>query len=155
MNEQIKPIIHRIEPELATAWRLYNLGVRLQTEGKIDEATSIFEKAIAQYPPLAEAHCALGFLKFAAGDPNSAAERFQTALKHNPSLPQAQLGWGIILARTGEDQKAEQILLPLVGHRSIGARARYELGRIYAARGERDKALKFFQDALVLIFPEP
>jgi tetratricopeptide (TPR) repeat protein len=90
-----------------------------------------------------------------AGDPNSAAERFQTALKHNPSLPQAQLGWGIILARTGEGQKAEQILLPLVGHRSIGARARYELGRIYAARGERDKALKFFQDALVLIFPEP
>lgn len=155
MNEQIKPTIHRIEPNLAAAWRLYNLGVRLQTEGKMDEAASIFEKTIAQYPLLAEAHCALGFLKFLSGDLNSAAELFQTALKHNPSLPQAQLGWGIIMARTGEDQKAEPIFLLLVGHRSIAARARYELGRIYAARGERDKALKFFQDALTLIFPEP
>ncbi|UCC98822.1 MAG: tetratricopeptide repeat protein [Phycisphaerales bacterium] len=155
MNEHIKPSIHRIEPDLAAAWRMYNLGVQLQTEGRIDEATSIFEKVIAQYPSLAEAHCALGFLKFAAGDPNSAAERFQTALKHNPSLHQAQLGWGIILARTGEGRKAEQILLPLVGHRSIAARTRYELGRIYSARGERDKALKFFRDSLALIFPEP
>ena len=155
MNEQIKPSIHRIEPDLAAAWRMYNLGVRLQTEGKIDEAVSIFEKAIVQYPSLAEAHCALGFLKFTTGDQNNAAEQFQTALKHNPSLHQAQLGWGIILARTGEGQKAEQILLPLVGHRSIAARARYELGRIYAARGEYEKALKFFQDALTLIFPEP
>ncbi len=155
MNEQIKPTIYRIEPNLAAAWRLYNLGVRLQTEGKIDEAASIFGKTIAQYPTLAEAHCALGFLKFVSGDLNSATELFQTALKHNPSLPQAQLGWGIILARTGEDQKAEPIFLLLVGHKSIATRARYELGRIYAARGERDKALTFFQDALALIFPEP
>jgi len=155
MNEQIKPTINRIEPSLAAAWRLYNLGVRLQTEGKMEEAASIFGKTIAQYPSLAEAHCALGFLKFASGDTNSAAVLFQTAIKHNPSLPQAQLGCGIILARTGEGQKAEPMLLLLVGHKSIAARARYELGRIYAARGEHDKAIKFFQDALALIFPEP
>ena len=155
MNEQIKPTVHRIEPDLAAAWRMYNLGVRLQAEGKSDEATSIFEKTIAQHPSLAEAHCALGFLKFAAGDANGAAERFRTALEHKPGLPQAQLGAGIILARTGEDQKAEQILLPLVGQSLVAARARYELGRIYAARGQRDKALKFFEDALSLIFPEP
>lgn len=155
MNEQIKPMMYRIEPDLAAAWRMYNLGVRLQTEGKIDEATSIFEKTIAEHPSLAEAHCALGFLKLAAGDQKSAAERFRAALEHKPSLPQAQLGSGIILARSGQDQKAEQILLPLVEQSSVAARARYELGRIYAARGQRDKALKFFQDALALIFPEP
>jgi Tfp pilus assembly protein PilF len=117
MNEQIKPVIHHIEPDLAAAWYLYNLGVQLPAEGKIDEAMSIFERAIAQYPSLAEAHCALGFLKFTARDPNSAAERFQTALKHNPSLHQAQLGLGIIPARTGEDQKAEQILRGTQIHR--------------------------------------
>lgn len=155
MNEQIKPTNHRIEPDIATAWRIYNLGIQLQVEGKTDEAASMFEKAIAKHPPLAEAHCALGFLKFKAGDPNDAAGQFQTALKYNPSLPQAQLGWGMILARTGDDQKAEQVLLPLVGQRSVAARARYELGRIYASRGDRDKALTFFRDALVLIFPEP
>jgi tetratricopeptide (TPR) repeat protein len=155
MNEQLKPINYRVEPDVAAAWRLYNLGIQLQSEGKADEAASMFEKAIAKHQPLAEAHCALGYLKFKAGDLNGAGERFSTALKYNPSLPQAQLGHGMILARTGDDQKAEQILLPLVEHRSIAARARCELGRIYAARGERDKALKYFQDALALIFPEP
>jgi tetratricopeptide (TPR) repeat protein len=155
MNEQLKPTNYRVEPDVAAAWRLYNLGIQLQAEGKIDEAASMFKKAIAKHQPLAEAHCALGYLKFKAGDLNVAGERFSTALKYNPSLSQAQLGHGMILARTGDGQKAEQILLPLVGQRSIAARARYELGRIYAARGERDKALKYFQDALVLIFPEP
>lgn len=155
MNERTQPAIHRIEPDLAAAWRMYNLGIQLQTEGKTDEAASIFEKIIAEHPSLAEAHCMLGFLKFKAGDLKSAAERFQVALKHNPSLPQAQLGWGIVLARSAEDQKAEQILLPLIADQSLAARARYELGRIYAARGQHEKALKFFQDALALIFPEP
>ena len=155
MNEQIKPALHGIEPDMAAAWRMYNLGVRLQAEGKMDEAASIFEKTIEQHPSLAEAHCALGFLRFAAADPNRAAERFQAAIKHNPSLPQAQLGRAMILARTGNEREAEQILLALVGHTSIAARARYELGRIYAARGESQKALTFFQDALALVFPEP
>ena len=155
MNEQLKPTNQRIEPDVASAWRMYNLGIQLQAEGKIDEAASMFEKAVAKHQPLAEAHSALGFLRFKAGDPNSASVQFQTALKHNPSLPQAQLGWGMILARSGDDQKAEQILLPLMNQASIGARTRYELGRIYAARGERDKALTYFQDALALIFPEP
>ena len=155
MNEQISPTAHRIEPDLAAAWRMYNLGVRLQVEGKVDEAASIFEKTIAEHPSLAEAHCALGFLKFAAGNQKSAAECFRIALEHKPSLPQAQLGSGIILARSGQDQKAEQILLPLVEQSSVAARARYELGRIYEARAQHDKALKFFQDALALVFPEP
>lgn len=155
MNDQIKPANYHVKPDVAAAWRMYNLGIQLQAEGKTDEAVSMFEKAVEKHPPLAEAHCALGYLKFKAGDLKGAGERFGAALKYNPSLPQAQLGWGMILARTGDDQKAEQILLPLVEQRSIAARARCELGRIYAARGEQNKALKFFQDALALIFPEP
>lgn len=155
MNEQIKPTNYHVKPDVAAAWRMYNLGIQLQAEGKIDEAASMFEKAATKHPPLAEAHCALGFLKFKAGDSKGAGEQFQTALKYNSSLPQAQLGWGMILARTGDDQKAEQILLPLVGQSSIAARVRYELGRIYLARGDIDKALKFYQDALAVIFPEP
>jgi len=155
MSKQINSKIRRIEPDLVAAWRMYNLGVQLQAEGKTDEAASIFEKTIAKYPSLVEARCALGFLKFAAGDSNNAAKQFQAALANKPGFPMAQLGLAIILARTGEEQQAEQILLSLMGHQSLAARARYELGRIYLARGERDKALTSFQDALSVIFPEP
>ncbi len=155
MDDQIQSKTRRIEPGLVAAWRMYNLGVQLQAKGKIDEAASIFEKTIAKYPSLAEAHCALGFLKFTAGDSNNAARQFQAALAQRPGFPQAQLGLAIILARTGEKLQAEKLLLPLIGHQSLATRARYELGRIYLARGERDKALTFFQDALAIIFPEP
>lgn len=155
MNDKINPKISRIEADLVAAWRMYNLGTKLQAEGKIDEAASIFEKTITKYPSLVEARCALGFLKFAAGDLNKAAEQFQAAFNQKPGFPMARLGLAIILARTGKEQQAEQILLSLIGHQSLAARARYELGRIYLARGERDKALTFFQNALAVIFPEP
>ena len=154
MNERIKPKIRRLDPGLIAAWRMYNLGVQLQAKGNTDEAASIFEKTIAKYPSLAEAHCALGFLKFTAGDSNNAARLFQTALEQRPGFPQAQLGLAIILARTEEKQQAELLLLPLIGHQSLAARVNYELGNIYLARGERDKALTFFQDALAIIFPK-
>jgi tetratricopeptide (TPR) repeat protein len=155
MNEQIKPAIRSIEPDLAAAWRMYNLGLQLQAEGKVEEAASIFEKTIVEHPSLAEAYCALGFLRFSAADPNKAAELFQAALQHNPSLPQARLGQAMILARTGKEQDAEQILLTLLGQTSIAARTRYELGRVYAASGQTQKALTFYQEALALVFPEP
>ncbi|MBW7989979.1 MAG: tetratricopeptide repeat protein [Planctomycetes bacterium] len=154
MNEQINPKSRKLDPGLVAAWRMYNLGVQLQAKGNTDEATSIFEKTIAKYPFLAEAYCALGFLKYAAGDSNNAAKQFQAALEQRPGFPQAQLGLAIILARTGGQQQAEQILRLLLGHQSLAARVRYELGRIYLARGERDKALTFFQNALAVVFPE-
>lgn len=155
MNDKINSKLSRIESDLVAAWRMYNLGTKLQTEGKIDEAASIFEKTIAKYPSLVEARCALGFIKYAAGDLNKAAEQFQAAFNQKPGFPMARLGMAIILARTGKEPQAEQILLSLIGHQSLAARARYELGRIYLAHGERDKALTFFQDALAVIFPEP
>ncbi|MFH1719852.1 MAG: tetratricopeptide repeat protein [Planctomycetota bacterium] len=155
MNKQIHPAVRKIEADMTAAWHMYNLGKKLQSEGKTEQAISTFEKAVSRYPSLVEARCALGFLKFSAGDMDSAAKHFEAALRQNPTFPSAQLGSAIVLARTGEDRKAEQMLLPLVGQRSLDARARYELGRIYIARGERDKALKFFQDALASIFPEP
>jgi len=155
MNEQVHPAVHKIEADMTAAWHLYNLGKKLQNEGKTEQAMSTFEKAVSRYPSLVEGHCSLGFLKFSAGDLDSAAEHFDAALKQNPTFPSAQLGSAIVLARTGEDRKAEQMLLPLVGQPALDGRVRYELGRIYIARGEREKALKFFQDALASIFPEP
>ncbi len=155
MTQQINSGAHKIEPELVAAWRTHNRGIQQQAEGKTNEATSTFEKAIAQYPSLVESRCALGFLKLAAGEPNGAAVQFRAALLHRPGFPRAQLGLAVILARTGEERQAEELLLSLVENQSLAARARYELGRIYLVRGERDKALMFFQDALATIFPEP
>lgn len=155
MNREMNSGAQKIESDLVAAWRMYNRGLELKAEGMTDEAASTFEKTIAKYPALVEAMCELGFLKLAAGEPNIALGHFRSALTQRPGFTRAQLGMAIILARTGEQQLAENILLSILEDESLAPRARYELGRIYLARGERDKALKFFEDALAAIFPEP
>ncbi|MHC4305371.1 MAG: multiheme c-type cytochrome [Planctomycetota bacterium] len=155
MDREIEPTVLKIDHELAAAWRMYNLGRRLQSEGKADEAIAMFEKAVSQYPSLGEARCALGFTRLASGDLEAAAQHFQTALTYQPDSPLARLGQAAVLARTQRSQQAEQILLSLLGHQSIAVRVRYELGRIYRARGEDGMAATVFEDALSTMFPEP
>jgi tetratricopeptide (TPR) repeat protein len=155
MDREIEPTVLKIDHELAAAWRMYNLGRRLQSEGKADEAVAMFEKAVSQYPSLGEARCALGFTRLASGDLEAAAGHFQTALTYQPDAPLARLGQAAVLARTQRPQQAEQILLSLLGHQSIAVRVRYELGRIYHARGEDNMAATYFEDALSTMFPEP
>jgi tetratricopeptide (TPR) repeat protein len=155
MNKEIEPTILKIDHDLAAAWRMYNLGRKLQGEGKLEEAKAMYEKAVSQCPSLPEARCALGFMRFDSGDFNAAAGHFQTALTYQPEVPLARLGQAAVLARTGQPRQAEQILLSLLGHESIAIRVRYELGRIYRARGDLEMAATVFEDALSTMFPEP
>ncbi|MHC4413784.1 MAG: multiheme c-type cytochrome [Planctomycetota bacterium] len=155
MNQEIEPTVLKIDHDLAAALRMYNLGRKLQGEGKPQEAVAMYEKAVSQYPSLPEARCALGFMRLTSGDLDAAAQHFQTALTYQPDAPLARLGQAAVLARTGQSRQAEQILLALLGRTSIAIRVRYELGRIYYSRGEEKLAATFFQDALSGIFPEP
>ena len=154
MMREIEPTVHKIDQDLAAAWRMYNLGRKLQAEGKPDDAVALFEKAVAQYPSLPEARCALGFMRLSAGDLEAADEHFRTALTYQPAAPLARLGQAVVLARAGRAQQAEPILLSLLGQNAIAVRVRYELGRLYRARGADDEAVAYFEDALSLLFPE-
>ncbi len=154
MKRNVEPAVLKIDHDLAAGLRMYNLAKRLQAEGKIQDAVAEFEKAVAQYPSLSEARCALGFMALETGDYQTAAAHFQTAVNYQPGLAQARLGQACILARTGEMEQAERILLALMGHNSVAVRVRYELGRIYRARGMEPEAATYFADALALVFPE-
>ena len=155
MKREIEPTVLKIEHDLAAGWRMYNLGRKLQAEGKSDQAVAVYEKAVSEHPSLPEARCALGFMQLAAGNLQAAGEQFQSALVHQPASATARLGRAAVLARTGQPQEAEQILLSLLSQKAVTVRVRYELGRIYHARGELDKAVIYFQDALATMFPEP
>ncbi|MBI4605242.1 MAG: tetratricopeptide repeat protein [Planctomycetes bacterium] len=155
MQKEIEPAVLKVDHDLAAAWRMYNLGRKLQGEGKSEQAIAMYEKAVSQQPSLPEARCALGFMKLAAGDLDGAAQHFQAAVTYQPASPTARLGQAAVLARLGSDQKAEELLLSLLGQASIATRVRYELGRIYRARGELGKAVTYFEDALGMVFLEP
>jgi tetratricopeptide (TPR) repeat protein len=155
LQEELKPTVLAIDHNVAAAWRMYNLGKTLETEGKSKAAMAAYEEAIKRHSSLSEARCALGFLKLSEGDFEAAAQQFGATLAEQPSLPLARLGQAAVLARTAQEGQAETILLSLVGQPSIAARVRYELGRIYQGRGETEKAVTFFEDALASIFAEP
>ncbi|MHC4427733.1 MAG: peroxiredoxin family protein [Planctomycetota bacterium] len=87
MIEELEPTVLKIDEELAAAWRMYNLGRKLQAEGKPDDAVALYEQAVTQYPSLTEARCALGFTKLAAGDLQAAARHFQAAVSLRPEAP--------------------------------------------------------------------
>lgn len=154
MEQELKPTVLKLEHNLATAWRLYNLGKKLQQEGKPDKAVSLYKKAISKHPALTEARCALGFLKIESGDIDAAAKYFQDALTFQSNLPLARLGQATVMARTGQDKQAEQIFLVLLEWQALSTRVRYELGRIHHLRGEFKKAARFYQSALATVFPE-
>lgn len=155
MEEDSHPEVLRIDHELAVAWRLYNLGRRLQANGKTDQAMSAFENAVSSYPSLPQPRCAIGFMKLSDGDLASAAKHFQSALSHSPASALARLGKAVVLSRTAKKDEAESILLSIVGQGSVAARASFELGRIYQARGQLDRAVTFYREALTIVFPEP
>lgn len=155
MDREVEPTVLKIDQDLAAAWRMYNLGRRLQAEGKSDQALSVFEDAASRYPSVAEVRCALGFMKLAEGDLTEAAGHFQAALAHHPTSPLGRLGKAVVLARTGAADQAEPILLSLLGEQSVAARVGYELGRIYQSRGQLERAVAFYRNALTVLFPEP
>ncbi len=155
MNQEVNPTLLTVEHDRAAAWRMYNLGKKAQAGGETDKAIGLFERSLTQYPTLVESRCALGFLKFEAGKWDEAGSQFEFALAQQPTLALALLGRAAVLSRTGSTADAEQLLLSLLEHRSIAIRTRYELGRIYDQRGETDKASKYFQAALIIMFPEP
>jgi len=155
MNKRIEPAILKIEHEQALAWRKYNLGRRLEEDGKIEHAAGLYEEAVGHYPQLAEAQSALGFLKIAQGEVLVAASNFQAALRYQPRFNQALLGKAAVLGRLGHVQESEKILLQLISDESIAVRANYELGRLYRSQGQLGKALEAYEQALAALFPEP
>lgn len=154
MDRQVDPAILKIEREQARAWRRYNLARKLEEDGKIDEASVHYEKAIGEFPKLVQAQCALGFLKLAKGEIQLAAALFETALGHQPAFSEANLGKAAVLVRLEQFDEAENILLKLKEEDPVAVRAYYELGRLYQAQGQTAKALEAYEAALSKMYPE-
>jgi len=154
MKQELAPTELGIEEGVASAWRAYNIGRKLEASGQITEAALQYERAITKHPRLTEARCALGFLRMRDGDLDKAREQFLSALAVRPDSPIARLGSAAVLARTDGADQAEKILTSLLDQKSEEVRVRYELGLIHRARGDTEQAMSYFHDALSRVFPE-
>ncbi len=101
------------QPENAMANYYYGVSIwkrerRSELPANFRDAETLFKKAAALDPALADAYLQLGFLYFAQGDFEKTKQVLQQAITINPQLGEAHFELGQAYRRMGENAKAEQ-----------------------------------------------
>jgi tetratricopeptide (TPR) repeat protein len=132
-----------------TCWMAHNnLGLTLLQKGKVEEAITHFQKALAINPNEAEGHNNLGNALLKRGNVDEAIVHYQKALQITPDLAEAHNNLGNALVRKGSVdeaivhyQKALQITPDL-------AETHNNLGNALVQKGNVDEAIIHYQKAL-------
>jgi tetratricopeptide (TPR) repeat protein len=126
----------------------YNLGVALDQEGREDEASAHFQKALEIKPDYAEAYYGLGMALDRRGRLNEAIAEYQKALEIKPDLAEAHNNLGVALRKNGRVDEAitqYQIALQI---NPCHAEAQFNLGNALGQKGRLDDAIIHYQEAL-------
>jgi tetratricopeptide (TPR) repeat protein len=127
-----------------------NLGSALNNQGKWDEATPHFERALQIEPDYPEAQENLGVALVNQGELEEAIQHFDRALQLNPYSAAAHYDLGDALATQGKLADAIQQFERALQCRPDFAAAHYDLGLALANQGKWDEAIQHFDQALHL-----
>ncbi len=114
---------------------LVNLGNLRDKEGRSDEASSLYERALAVDPDLATAHYNLANLLARLGRVDEAATHYREVLRVQPGHAQAHSDLGVCLARQGRLEEARGHFAEAVRLDPGNLGARRNLERAEAMRG--------------------
>jgi tetratricopeptide (TPR) repeat protein len=98
----LAPIVARIP----NADNLNGYGIALADQGRFDDATAQFRRALALDPNNAPAYQNLGIVALRRNDPRGTLENLSHALTLNPRLPLALNTLGVYYARSNDDARA-------------------------------------------------
>ena len=142
----------------------YNLGTLLAEAGRLDDAATLFEQALAIDPRYVSPHVNLGMVRQRQGRLQEARAHYETALALRPDDPSAHHNLGTLWALEGRWRQAtrhfdravlrihryaesEYLRRPLLAHAfTNAAAARMELGELAAARRDAERALRYDPD---------
>ncbi len=127
-----------------------NLGLLLQSQGRIEAAIRHFQAAIRQKRYYPRAHVNLGVALESQGRTEEAVRHFAAALKQNPSFATAHYRLGLALWAKGATAEATAHFHKAVALRPDFAAAYNSLGTVYGSRGEPGKAIEYFKKAVRL-----
>lgn len=128
----------------------YILGALFDSQGKTDEASYQFTRAIEDDPGNIKARCGLGYILCNQGDLDEAAGQYQAALRFAPDSAKAHFGLAEVLMKQHEfDEAISEYSLALQYNPDI-AEAHYQLAALSSIRGDATSAISHLQEAVRL-----
>jgi tetratricopeptide (TPR) repeat protein len=128
----------------------FERGNVLKAQGRVKEAVTNLQTAIARRPDFAEAHNNLGAIHLEQGRHDLAAAAFGRALTINPKYAEAHNNLGIALYRSGDLDHAAAMYERALALRPEYAEALSNLGVVWAALGRQEEAIACLQRAIVV-----
>jgi predicted TPR repeat methyltransferase len=125
-----------------------NLGIVLQSQGKLDAAMDAFRRSIALDPRHANAHSNLGVLLRAAGRPSEAEASYRAAIAIDPKHIDAYTNLGILLNSLRRPAEASTCFCKVITLRPKHRDARKLLALAHCALGETTEAIRIFEQWL-------
>ena len=125
-----------------------NLGVALQAEGRLDEATDHYHRAIALQPDYPPAYNNLATALRAKGQIADAVTTYQQALRLRPEYPEAQYNLANALMDAGKPAEAIDHFRIALQTIPASVDVHNNLGIALMGQGKRDEAIAEFREAL-------
>ncbi len=125
-----------------------NLGNVLRREGRLGQAISQYEKALASKPDYAEAHLDIGLAFFQLDRVDEAIVQYQKAVEIEPGLAEAHLNLGNLLVQRGRMDDAITHYQKALASKPDYPEARLNLGLAFFRQGRMDEAISQYQKAL-------
>jgi Tfp pilus assembly protein PilF/4-amino-4-deoxy-L-arabinose transferase-like glycosyltransferase len=125
-----------------------NLAVALQAEGRIDEATAHYERALALRADYAPAYNNLGTALRAEGRLEEAAAAYRRAIALRGEYPEAHYNLANVLTDEGKAAEAAEHFRIALRSLSGSADVHNNLGIALASEGKRDEAIDEFRAAV-------
>ncbi|MGB0648455.1 MAG: tetratricopeptide repeat protein [Bradymonadia bacterium] len=129
-----------------------NLGAAYLSEGRWDDAISVFQELVGEikYATPGHGHNNLGWAWFKKGAFDKAEKSFRLALTMNPRLCQAYNNLGQVLFERGKAEQAEKYLRRGIKRCKRYAEPHFHLGKLYLANRKRVQALSSFDECVKL-----
>jgi protein O-GlcNAc transferase len=129
---------------------LYNLGIALQVQGKLDEAVASFRRAIALKPDYADAYINLGVTLKIQDKLDEAIASYRQALILKPDYAEAHNNLGIIFKDQGKLGKAVASFRQALTLKRDFAETYSNLAGALMDQGRLDEAVANFRRAITL-----
>jgi tetratricopeptide (TPR) repeat protein len=123
-------------------------GIRLGTDGKLEDAITEHELALVRDPALAQAHANLITLYGRLGNVTKAEEHYEAVVAMKSNLDEAHYNYGVVLALAQRDTEAAEALRQAIAVNPSHAQAHNTLGALLERERRWDAAADEYRQAV-------